>query len=109
ERCDGTTGFGYGTVCTMCGAVAQARGQVRTATRWFGEALAASVPTFTLPVDPHGALGMAGDAASARDAWRRIAPTAEHPGFAHIKPELQLGRAWMAAAEGSISEAIALA
>jgi DNA-binding NarL/FixJ family response regulator len=106
--CEGTTGFGYGVVCAMCGAVAQARGQVRTAARWFGEALAASVPAFTLPVDPHGALGMAGDAASARDAWRRMAPAAEHPGFAHIKPELQLGRAWMAAADGCLSEAVAL-
>jgi DNA-binding NarL/FixJ family response regulator len=108
ERCEGTTGFGYGVVCTMCGAAAQARGQVRTAARWFSEALAASVPTFTLLVDAYGALGMAGDAASARDAWRRMPLADQHPGFNYLKPELQLGAAWVAAAEGTLSEAIAL-
>jgi DNA-binding NarL/FixJ family response regulator len=109
ERCEGATGFAYSTISTMCAAVAQARGQVRTAGRWFGQALAASLPTFTMPVNPHGALGMAGDATSARDAWERMAPAVQHPGFAHVKPELQLGAAWVGAAEGSVSEAVALA
>ncbi|MDQ3827487.1 MAG: helix-turn-helix transcriptional regulator, partial [Actinomycetota bacterium] len=108
ERSEGTTGFGYGVTSAMCGAVAQARGKVHTAARLFGEALAASVPTFTLPVDLHGALGMAGDTASARDAWLRMTPTAQHPGFAQVKPELLLGGAWVAAAEGSLREAVAL-
>lgn len=108
ERCEGSTGFGDGVTRAMCGAVAQARGQVRSAARWFGEALAASVPTFTLPVDQHGARGMAGDAPAARDAWRQMAPVVMLPVFNHIKPELQIGAAWVAAAEGSTSEAVAL-
>ncbi|MFN2534079.1 MAG: LuxR C-terminal-related transcriptional regulator [Pseudonocardiaceae bacterium] len=108
ERCENTTGFGYTTTSAMCGAVAEARGKVHTAVRWFGEALAASTPAFALSVDLHGALAMAGDAASARDAWLRMIPAAQHPGFAHVKPELLLGGAWVAAAEGSLREAVAL-
>ncbi|MGH3982050.1 MAG: helix-turn-helix transcriptional regulator, partial [Pseudonocardiaceae bacterium] len=113
ERCEGTTGIGYVVTSAMCGAVAQARGQVRTAVRLFGQSLAAGADTgaqaFTLPVDLPGALGTAGDATSARDALRRMSPLAQHPGFEHVKPELQLGGAWVAAAEGSVSEAVALA
>jgi DNA-binding NarL/FixJ family response regulator len=108
ERCEGTTGFGYMTTSAMCGAVAQARGKIHTAARWFSEALATSAPAFTLPVDLHGALAMAGDPPSARDAWLRMGPIAQHPGFAYVKPELLLGEAWVAAAEGSISEAVTL-
>jgi len=108
ERCQGATGFGYSTISTMCAVVAQARGQVHTAARWFGQALAASLPTFMLPVDLPGALGMAGDASGAQQAWQQMIPAAQHPGFAHIKSELQLGGAWVAAAEGSVSEAAAL-
>jgi DNA-binding NarL/FixJ family response regulator len=59
-------------------------------------------------VNVHGALAMAGDAASARDAWLRMIPAAQHPGFAHVKPELLLGGAWVAAAEGSLREAVTL-
>jgi DNA-binding NarL/FixJ family response regulator len=113
ERCEGTTGIGYLATSAMSGAVAQARGQVRTAVRLFGQSLAAGADTgvqvFTLAVDLPGALGMAGDATSARDALQRMRPVAQHPGFAHVKPEFQLGAAWVAAAEGSVSEAIALA
>ncbi|HKS52793.1 MAG TPA: AAA family ATPase, partial [Pseudonocardiaceae bacterium] len=108
ERCEGATGFGYSTISTMCAAVAQARGQLHTAARWFSQALAAGEPPFMLPVDLHGALGMAGDATSAREAWQRMAPTVQRPGYTHVKPELKLGAAWVAAAEGSVSEAIAL-
>jgi DNA-binding CsgD family transcriptional regulator len=108
ERCEGATGFGYSTISTMCAAVAQARGQLHTAARWFSQALAAGEPPFMLPVDLHGALGMAGDATSAGDAWQRMAHTVQRPGYTHVKPELQLGAAWVAAAEGSVSEAIAL-
>jgi DNA-binding NarL/FixJ family response regulator len=113
DRLQGAAGFGYVVSSAMCGAVAQARGQVRTAVRLFSESLAAltdeGVPAFTLPVDPHGALGMAGNAISAREAWQRMAPAAQHPGFEHVKPELQLGLAWVAAAEGSVTEATVLA
>jgi ATP/maltotriose-dependent transcriptional regulator MalT len=113
ERCEGTTGVGYLATSAMCGAVAQARGQVRTAVRLFGQSLAAAGDTgvlvFTLPVDLPGVLATAGDATSARDALHQMSPVAQHSGCEHVKPELQLGAAWVAAAEGSVSEAIALA
>ena len=109
ERCEGAAGIGYVATSAMCGAVAQARGQVRTAARLFGQSLAAGPPAFTLPVDLPGALGTAGDTTSARDALLRMSPIAQRPGYEQVKPELQLGAAWVAAAQGSISEAIALA
>ena len=113
KRCEGITGVGYAATSAMSGAVAQARGKVRTAARLFGQSLAAGADTgvlaFTLPVDLPGTLGTAGDATSARNALLRMSPVAQHPGYEHVRPELQLGEAWVAAAEGSISEAIALA
>jgi DNA-binding NarL/FixJ family response regulator len=109
DRLEGTTGFGYGVTSAMSGAVAQARGKVRSAVRWFNQVLVACTPPFMLALDLHGALGMAGDATSARDSWREMGPIAQRPGFEHVQPELQLGAAWVAAAEGSVSEALALA
>ncbi|MGH3766817.1 MAG: AAA family ATPase [Pseudonocardiaceae bacterium] len=113
ERCQG--GFGLGEVFTsaMCGAVAQYRGQVQTAARWFRQSLAGSAdqgtPPFTLLMDLPGALGMAGDTAAARDALQQLIPFAGHPGFLFCQPELLLAQAWVAAAEGGVSQAIALA
>jgi DNA-binding NarL/FixJ family response regulator len=96
----------------MCGAVAQSRGQVRTAARWFRQSFAGSedqgTPAFTLVMDLPGVLGMAGDATSARDALRQLAPFAQNPGFLFWEPEMLLAEAWVTAAEGGVSRAIAL-
>ena len=92
-----------------------ARGQVRTAARLAREARAA----VSDEADPGGwvfgsqlaltlALGMAGDAGGARSALADLA-IAAHPAFVFREPEAALARAWAAAAEGSVSEAAALA
>jgi len=113
ERCQDTSGPGEVFTSAMCGAVAQARGQVRTAARWFRQSLAGiadtGTPAFTLLVDLPGALGMAGDATSARDALQQLTPFARHPGFLFWEPDLLLAGAWVDAAEGSVNQAIALA
>ncbi|MGH3527867.1 MAG: AAA family ATPase, partial [Pseudonocardiaceae bacterium] len=74
ERCQDTAGPGDTIARFMCGAVAQSRGQVKTAARWYRESVASCQG-----VDPGGlsfygllgltgALGMAGDAIAARHA-----------------------------------------
>ena len=55
-----------------------------------------------------GALGMAGDATSARQTFMEMTAM-WHPTYVLLEPEVRLAHAWVAAAEGSISEAIALA
>ncbi|MGH9061603.1 MAG: hypothetical protein ACRDZY_19135, partial [Acidimicrobiales bacterium] len=113
ERCQDTPGLGEVFTSAMCGAVAQSRGQVRTAARWFRQSLAGSAdrgtPAFTLLMDLPGALGMAGDATPARDARQQLTPFAPHPGFLFLEPDLLLAGAWVAAAEGGVSQATALA
>jgi hypothetical protein len=54
------------------------------------------------------ALGMAGEAAEARDALTRAEHT-HHPTMAVVGPELALARAWVAAAEGAVGQAVELA
>jgi DNA-binding NarL/FixJ family response regulator len=54
------------------------------------------------------ALAMSGDAAEAR-AVLADAETGRHPAFVMLDPELVLARAWVAAAEGAVSEALATA
>jgi hypothetical protein len=51
---------------------------------------------------------MAGDAMSAHQAFGDMT-AAWNPALAFLEPELLLAQAWVAAAEGSISEAVALA
>jgi hypothetical protein len=63
----------------MYGAVAQARGKVHTAARLFGEALAASVPTFTLPVDLPGALGSLREAVALSRQAAQVAASQHQP------------------------------
>ncbi|MHA6780796.1 LuxR C-terminal-related transcriptional regulator [Pseudonocardia saturnea] len=53
---------------------------------------------------PH-ALGMLGEAADARAAQQE-AEASRHPGVGLTEPDLLLGRAWVAAAEGVTSEAV---
>jgi hypothetical protein len=54
------------------------------------------------------ALGMAGDAAGARQALDR-AEVSGHPGVVCFEPEVMLARAWLAVAEGAVSHAVELA
>jgi DNA-binding CsgD family transcriptional regulator len=114
ERCQDTPGIGDVITSAMCAAVAQSRGQVKTAARWFRQSLAGlgSADTagwaFTLLFDLPGALGMAGDATSARQAFGDMT-AAWNPAFAFLGSEVLLAEAWVAAAEGSISEAVVLA
>ncbi|MGH3945600.1 MAG: helix-turn-helix transcriptional regulator, partial [Pseudonocardiaceae bacterium] len=63
---------------------------------------------FTLLFDLPGALGMAGDATSARQAFGDMT-AAWNPAFAFLEPEVLLAQAWVAAAEGTVTEAVALA
>jgi DNA-binding NarL/FixJ family response regulator len=113
QRCQDTSGPGELVTNAMCGAVAQCRGQVRTAARWFRQSLASSADTgswpFTLLVDLPSVLAMVGDAASARVALQQPSPVAQHPGLRFWEPELLLAQAWIAAAEGVVSQAIVLA
>jgi len=112
EQCQDTPGIGDVVTSAMRGAVAACRGQVKTAARWFRQSLASGADTgmvaFTLLVDLPGVLGMAGDAPAARQALDEL-DAARHHGFVYLEPELLLTRAWVAAAEGSVSEATTLA
>jgi DNA-binding NarL/FixJ family response regulator len=112
EQCQDTPGIGDVITSALRGAVAACRGQVKTAARWFRQSLAGGRDTgmaaFTLLVDLPGVLGMAGDAPAARQALDEL-DAARHRGFVYLEPELLLTRAWVAAAEGSVSEAATLA
>jgi DNA-binding NarL/FixJ family response regulator len=114
ERCQDTPGIGDVITSAMCAAVAQSRGQVKAAARWFRQSLTGQGGTdiafsaFTLLFDLPGALGMDGDATSARQALGDMT-AAWNPSHAFLAPEVLLAQAWVAAAEGSVSEAVALA
>jgi hypothetical protein len=109
ERCQDTPGPGELITSTMCGAVAQARGLVRTAARWFRQVLAGNGNwSFSLLTDLPGVLGMAGKASLARQALAEMT-AARNPAHAFLDPELLLARGWAAAAEGAVSQATALA
>lgn len=75
----------------MCAEVAKARGQVRTATRWLRQGIAglrSADPggwSFVALVALTGALGMTGDATSARQALMEMT-AARHPTFAFVEP-----------------------
>src|SRR5581483_5925831 len=61
---------------------------------------------FTLLFDLPGALGMGGDATSARQAFGDMAAT-WNPSFVFLEPEMLLAQAWVAAAEGLTSQSVA--
>jgi len=52
-------------------------------------------------------LAKSGEAAAAREAWVELG-AAWHPGLVYLQPERLLAKAWIAAAEGATTEAIAL-
>jgi DNA-binding NarL/FixJ family response regulator len=98
----------------LTGHAELARGHLRDAVRWLREALAG----FTV-VDPAGrvfdcllwltqALAMAGDTEAARRALADLEAN-RHPGFVYRDPEVWLARATVAAAQGALGEAVALA
>jgi DNA-binding NarL/FixJ family response regulator len=113
ERCQNVPGPGDVMTSLMCAEVAKARGQIRTATRWLRQGIAglrSADPggwSFVALVALTGALGMTGDATSARQALMEMT-AARHPTFAFVEPDALLARAWLAAAEGGVSEAVAL-
>lgn len=51
---------------------------------------------------------LSGDMVAAREALADL-ETAEHPGFVTLHPETTLAKAWVAAGEGAVSQAVALA
>jgi DNA-binding NarL/FixJ family response regulator len=114
ERCQDTPGYGAAIASLICAAVAMSRGQVRTAARWYREAIAAihgvdpGGLSFRGLVSLTGALGMAGEATHARQALMEMT-AARHPISVCLEPEARLAQAWVTAAEGAVSEAVALA
>jgi DNA-binding CsgD family transcriptional regulator len=114
ERCQDIPGPGDLVTSFMRAVVAAHRGQVRTAVRWYRQAIAASQGadpggySFGWLVFLTGALGMAGDATSARQAFGEMT-AARHPTYIYLEPEALLAQAWVVAAEGSVSEAVTLA
>ncbi|MGH3766808.1 MAG: LuxR C-terminal-related transcriptional regulator [Pseudonocardiaceae bacterium] len=113
ERCQDTPGPGDMITRLMCGAVAQSRGQVNSAVRWYRQAIAVSRGSDPGGLLLHGlvgltgALGMTGDATSARQTL--VETAARHSPLAYFESEVRLAQAWVAAAEGGVSEALALA
>jgi DNA-binding NarL/FixJ family response regulator len=98
----------------MAAESASFRGRVETAARGYRQAVAAHHGadsngwSFTGLVGLTTALGMRGDPVPARRAL--LAMTAEHhPTYVYLAPNVLLARAWVAAAEGGVSEAAAAA
>jgi hypothetical protein len=106
EQVDGLAGPAQGFVLRLEGCIARERGRVATAARRFTEFTSrwgtADPAGHVLLVAP---LVMAGDAPSARAALT-VAAAHRHPGFVHVEPELVLAQAWVAAAEGVLSEGV---
>ncbi|MDQ3765097.1 MAG: helix-turn-helix transcriptional regulator, partial [Actinomycetota bacterium] len=114
ERCQDTTGPADMITRLMCAEADLFRGQVHTAARRFRQAIAAihgadpGILSRIGLVGLAGALGMAGDATSARQTIVKMTAP-RHPIFVFFEPHLRLAQAWAAAAEGGVSEAITLA
>ena len=114
ERCQDTPGPADVVTRFMCAEVARSRGQVKTAARWCRQVIAGiqgadfGGVSFLALVSLTSTLGMAGDATSARATFAEMT-AARHPTFAFLEPERLLAAAWVAAAEGGVSEAAALA
>jgi DNA-binding NarL/FixJ family response regulator len=114
ERCQDTPGPGDVITSAMCAHVAKSRGQVGTAARWYHQAIAAlkgADPgglSFGALVDLTSVFGMAGDATSAHQTFEEMT-VAQHPASVYLEPDVRLAGAWVAAAEGGVSEAVTLA
>jgi DNA-binding NarL/FixJ family response regulator len=114
ERCQDTPGT-TDTLLRLMGAEGNLfRGQVHTAARQYRQAIAAihgadpGILSVVGLVGLASALGMAGDAASARQTVVEMTAV-QHPMLAFFESKIRLAQAWAAAAEGAVSQAVALA
>jgi len=96
----------------LLGHAALAAGRLRTAIRWYREARAGLAPSDTSGFETNCLLGltlalaMSGDAAAAHEAWDELAD--DHPPVCvFLDPDRELARAWVAAADGAVSQAVA--
>jgi len=103
----------YGAV--LLGHAALARGRLQSATNFLREACAGLTTSqapggwkFHCLLNLTQALAMAGDAAGAKQALTEL-EAERHPGFPFLDPEIGVARAWVAAAEGAVSEAVTFA
>jgi DNA-binding NarL/FixJ family response regulator len=114
ERCQDTPGPANVVTSFMCALVAISRGQVRTAARWYRQAIAGIEGA-----DPGGwsffglvgltaAVAMGGETGSARQAFDAMT-AARHPVYVLTEPDVLLAQAWVAAVEGGVSRAVVLA
>lgn len=89
-------------------------GRPRTAARWLRQARAGLVRPDTFAVEVRCLLALTQALALAGEAEEAGAALAEldrewHPALGYLEAELGLARAWVAAAEGAVSEAVVLA
>jgi DNA-binding CsgD family transcriptional regulator len=101
----------FGTA--LLGRAALAGGQVQTAVRWLREVRVGLTSDtvgwqFRHLILLTQALAMAGDVAAARDVAAEMLAR-RHGGFAFLDSEVLIARAWLSAADGAVSKAIALA
>lgn len=98
----------------ICGELARDQGRVATAAKLLRQAWARVRGTrsytfvFYIPVRLTTALAMAGDATGARRSLAEL-EVARDPISVFLEPDVHLARAWVAAAEGVVSEAVSLA
>jgi DNA-binding NarL/FixJ family response regulator len=98
---------------TLLGQAAFASGRLQTAMQYFREARAGLTQADTSGFEAHCLLGLTeglaktGDAVAARRSLAEL-EEAWHPGLVYLQPELVLAKAWIAAAEGATTEAVAL-
>ncbi|WP_329082922.1 helix-turn-helix transcriptional regulator [Streptosporangium sp. NBC_01469] len=99
----------------LVGVVELDRGRVAGSLRWLREARAAMAAYGQAGGWMHGcligltrALAISGDVAAARQALADLLAQ-RHPTLLFMEPEIGLARAWIAAAEGAVSGAVALA
>jgi ATP/maltotriose-dependent transcriptional regulator MalT len=99
---------------SLVGQAAAFQGRLDTAIRLLRESLAgmgavgAQAPNYRALIALTQALAMAGRVVDARQAWAELQRT-RHPSLRLVDPDLALTRAWLVAAEGAVSEAVALA
>jgi DNA-binding NarL/FixJ family response regulator len=113
DRFQAAGGFARPVSRVVFALVALDQGRVRTAVRWFRETGAELTGhelswSYVSAMGLATALGMAGDAIGARHA-RTDMEAQRHPCLVFREPDLILARAWVAAAEGAVGEAIVLA
>ncbi|MGP4000616.1 LuxR C-terminal-related transcriptional regulator [Streptomyces sp. 8N706] len=97
----------------LLGHAALYRGRLRSAVRLLREARAGLAPmdqgfVVRCLMSLTEALALTGDAKAARQALTEM-EAERHPGVAFLDTECVLARAWVAAAEGAVGEAVALA